>query len=39
MVERNLGDEWIAEQLKAEANRYEPDLDRIRRRIHERGAS
>jgi len=36
MVEREVGDEWIAERLKAEANRYEPDLDRIRQRILER---
>ena len=33
--ERDL---WVAAKLKAEADRYEPDLDRIRERIRERGA-
>jgi len=38
MAERNGNDEWLAEKLKAEADRYEPDLARIRQRIRERGA-
>lgn len=36
MVERNA-DDWLAAKLKVEANRHEPDLDRIRQRIRDRG--
>jgi hypothetical protein len=35
MAERNGDDEWVAERLKVEASRYEPDLDRIRARIRD----
>jgi hypothetical protein len=36
MVEDNGTEAWIAKQLKAEAERHEPDLERIRRLIQER---
>lgn len=39
MVERDRDDAWLAARLKTEADRYEPDLDRIRERIRERGTS
>lgn len=36
MVEPSHHDEWIAQQLKAEADRHEPDLERIRQLIRQR---
>ncbi len=37
MAEREDGEKWISEKLKAEASRHEPNLDRIRKRIREHG--
>ncbi|HST80912.1 MAG TPA: hypothetical protein VLL08_04110 [Kineosporiaceae bacterium] len=37
MAESRRNEDWIAEQLKGEASRHEPDLDRIKQRIRERG--
>jgi hypothetical protein len=37
MAEPENGERWLAEQLKAEASRHEPNLDRIRTRIREHG--
>jgi hypothetical protein len=37
MAEGKRNEDWIAAKLKIEASRHEPDLDRIKQRIRERG--